>query len=58
MQKVSHYDALTQKFKRRENNGITFEDALKQKSIIKMDIVTLQNGRFVDITEVYNLRKE
>ena len=44
--------------KRRENNGITFNDASKHKSIIKMDIVTLQNGRFVDITEVYNLRKE
>jgi hypothetical protein len=48
------YEAI----KRREKNGITFDMALKQKSIIKMDIVTLQNGRFVDITEVYNLRKE
>jgi hypothetical protein len=41
--------------KRKENNGITFEDALKQKSIIKMDIVTLLNGRFIEITEVYNI---
>jgi hypothetical protein len=41
--------------KRRENNGIKFEDALKQKSIIKMDIVTLLNGRFIELSEVYNI---
>ena len=41
--------------KRKENNGITFDDAIKQKSIIKMDIVTLLNGRFIEITEVYNI---
>ena len=41
--------------KRRENNGITFNDALKQKSMIKMDIITLLNGRFIEITEVYNI---
>ena len=40
---------------RTENNGIAFEDALKQKSIIKMDIVTLLNGLFIEITEVYNI---
>jgi hypothetical protein len=44
-----------EEIKRKENNGITFEDALKQKSIIKMDIVTLLNGRFIEITEVYNI---
>jgi hypothetical protein len=44
-----------EEIKRRENNGITFNDALKQKSMIKMDIVTLQNGRFIEITEVYNI---
>ena len=44
-----------EEIKRRENNGITFEDALKQKSIIKMDIVTLLNGRFIEISEVYNM---
>jgi hypothetical protein len=41
--------------KRRENNGIIFDDALKQKSIIKMDIVTLLNCRFIERTEVYNI---
>jgi len=45
------YEAI----KRRENNGITFEQALKQKSMIKMDVVTLLNGRFIEITEVYNI---
>jgi hypothetical protein len=44
-----------EEIKRSENNGITFEDALKPKSIIKMDIVTLQNGRFIEISEVYNI---
>jgi hypothetical protein len=44
-----------EEIKRRENNGITFEDALKQKSMIKMDVVTLLNGRFIEITEVYNI---
>ena len=34
------YEAI----KRRENNGITFDQALKQKSMIKMDVVTLLNG--------------
>jgi len=45
------YEAI----KKRENNGITFEQALKMKSIIKMDVVTLLNGRFIEITEVYNI---
>jgi len=44
-----------EEIKRKENNGITFDDAIKQKSIIKMDIVTLHNGRFIEITEVYNI---
>jgi len=38
---------------KKKRNNVTFNDALKQKSIIKMDIVTLQNGRFIEITEVY-----
>ena len=29
--------------------------ALKQKSMVKMDIVTLLNGRFIEICEVYNI---
>ena len=29
--------------------------ALKQKSMIKMDIVVLLNSRFIEITEVYNI---
>ena len=45
------YEAI----KNRSNNGITFDDAIKQKSIIKMDIVTLLNGRFIEISEVYNI---
>ena len=45
------YEAI----KRRENNGVTFDDAIKQKSMIKMDVVTLLNGRFIEITEVYNI---
>jgi translation elongation factor EF-G len=44
-----------EEIKIKENNGITFEDALKQKSMIKMDIVTLLNGRFIEISEIYNI---
>ena len=44
-----------EEIKRKENNGITFDDAIKQKSIIKMDIVTLLNGRFIEISEVHNI---
>jgi hypothetical protein len=45
------YEAM----KRRENNGITFEQALKMKTIIKMDVIRLLNGRFIEITEAYNI---
>ena len=41
--------------KNRSNNGISFDMALKQKSIIKMDIVILLNNRFTEISEVYNI---
>jgi hypothetical protein len=44
-----------EEMKRKENNGITFEDALKQKSMIKMDIVTLHDGRFIETSEEYNI---
>ena len=37
------------------NNGVTFDQALKMKIMIKMDVVTLLNGRFIEITEVYNI---
>ena len=47
---------IYEEIKRRENNGITFEDALKQKSMIKMDIVTLNDdNRFIELSEVYNI---
>ena len=37
------------------NNGVTFENALKSKSIIKIDIISLINGKFYDISEVYKI---
>jgi len=40
---------------KKRKNGITFEMALKKKSMIKMDIVTLLNGRFIEIMEVSNI---
>jgi hypothetical protein len=40
----------------KENNGVSFEEALKQKGIIKMDVVALVGSRFVEITEVYNIK--
>jgi len=41
--------------KQKMNNGVTFDQALKMKSMIKIDVVTLLNGRFIEITEVYNI---
>ena len=38
------------------NNGISFEEAIQQKGIIKLDIITFVNGRYVEITEVYNIK--
>ena len=37
-------------------NNKSFEDCLKQKSMIKLDIVNLLNGSFIEITEVYFLK--
>ena len=34
----------------------SFEDCLKDKSMIKLDLVYLLNGVFVEISEVYFLR--
>lgn len=44
-----------EEIKNNNNKGITFSEALKHKSIIKMDIVVLLNGRFIEITEVYSI---
>jgi hypothetical protein len=37
------------------NNGVSFNDALKEKSIIKIDIISLINGKFYEISEVYKI---
>ena len=44
-----------EEIKNNKNQGITFSEALKHKSIIKMDVVALINARFVEITEVYSI---
>jgi hypothetical protein len=38
-----------------ENGGVSFKEALKMKSIIKLDIIVYLNGRFIEISEVYNV---
>jgi len=38
------------------NNGVSFDEAIQQKGIIKLDIISYINGRFVEITEVYNVK--
>lgn len=38
------------------HNNKSFEDCLKDKSMIKLDVVVLLNGIFVEITEVYFLK--
>ena len=37
------------------NNGFTFEEALKHKGMIKLDIIVYLNSRFIEISEVYNI---
>ena len=39
--------------KKNNNNGYTFEEALLQKSTIKMDITIILDGRFMEITGVF-----
>ena len=39
----------------RTKNGVSFDEALKTKGIIKMDVITLLNGRFIEVTEVYKI---
>lgn len=36
-----------------DNNGYTFQEALKQKSTIKIDIVFYLDGKFIEITDNY-----
>lgn len=40
------------------NRIIKLEDAIKQNSLIKIDKITLYNGRFVEITNIYLLQYE
>jgi hypothetical protein len=44
-----------EEIKNNNNQGVSFAEALRHKSMIKMDIVALVSGRFVEITEVYNI---
>ena len=39
--------------KKNNNKGYTFEEALLQKSTIKIDITILLDGRFIEITDNY-----
>ena len=41
--------------KNRNNNGVSFDIALRQKGMIKLDIITLLNGRFIEISSVFNI---
>lgn len=44
-----------EEMKNDNNQGVTFAEALRHKSMIKMDIIALISGRFIEITEVYNI---
>ena len=45
------YDDIMSK----EKDGMSFDDALNIKGIIKLDIIALINGKFYEITEVYQM---
>ena len=38
-----------------ENNGVSFTDAVKMRSMIKIDLITVINSRIVEISEVYSI---
>jgi len=40
---------------RNNNNGFTFEEALRHKGLIKLDVIIYLNGRFIEISHVYNI---
>jgi hypothetical protein len=40
---------------RGESNGVSFIDALKMRSMIKIDVITLINSRIIEISEVYSI---
>ena len=40
---------------RGETNGVSFIDALKMRSMIKIDVITLINSRIIEISEVYSI---
>lgn len=44
-----------EEMKNDNNKGVSFAEALRHKSMIKMDIIALVSGRFIEITEVYNI---
>lgn len=44
-----------EEMKNNNNKGVSFAEALRHKSMIKMDIIALVSGRFIEITEVYNI---
>ena len=44
--------------KKNNNKGYTFEEALLQKSTIKMDINIILDGRFIKITDFFFNNKQ
>jgi hypothetical protein len=45
----------TEEMKNDNDQGVAFAEALRHKSMIKMDIIALISGRFIEIREVYNI---
>ena len=44
-----------QQIMRNDNNGLTFEECVKHKGIVKIDIIYLLNSRFIELTNVYQI---
>ena len=44
-----------QQILRNDNNGLSFEDCIKHKGIVKIDIIYLLNSRFIELTNVYQI---
>lgn len=44
-----------QQILRNDNNGLSFEECIKHKGIVKIDIIYLLNSRFIELTNVYQI---
>ena len=50
------YDDIIKGFKQIETYKISFEDAIKTKGLIKLDVISIVSGKFLEFSEIYYLK--